>query len=254
MNNGYYDSTTKEIVLSLTTAEGNKEVRIKVADLIHSLDVNNGTNNPIVLSVEHTDDGDVLSAKINISTEEHNLILTDNGTLYASNQAKDHTGLWNGEEKTVQYIIEQIKTETDKVEDLVKDVADVKSDVSGIKLDVVKAQSDIETLNGKVAENAEKIATNTGAINALSSQVTELAGEVHDAMGDFDELEDTVKALDTKVSTYESRIAGLEARMTSTEETLTNLKKAFEDYKAATDARLDVIEDIVNNLIDFGEE
>ena len=247
VNNGYYDSETREIVLSLTTAEGAKEVRIKVNDLIHTLSVNNGVNNPLVLAVQHTDEGDVLSASLNISTESHNLILTDNGTLYASNQAKDHTGLWNGVEMPLQQIIENLRAETDKVDDLDGDVADLKTDMQQSKLDILTTQNSVETLSGRVDDNSTAISENTGSINTLATQMNSLAARVETAMTEFDEVS-------RKVDSYETRVTTLEAAVTGLNADIATLRSQLDAYKATTDARLEAIEEIVNNLIDFGEE
>lgn len=177
---GHYDSVTKEIVLTITKENGNEQIRIPVNDLVNEWKVDNGTNNPIKLSKETGTDGiDILKAKLDISTEAHNLILNNNGTLYASNQAKDLTALWSGNEVTIQKAIENLKTETDKL----------KADVNDVK-------NNVETLSDKVDTNTSDIATNKGAITNLTSQLTTLLN--------------TVNALDTKVNTYENRITALE--------------------------------------------
>ena len=224
---GHYDSVTKEIVLTITKENGNEQIRIPVNDLVNEWKVDNGTNNPIKLSKESGTDGiDILKAKLDISTETHNSILNNNGTLYASNQAKDLTALWSGNEVTIQKAIENLKTETDKVENLKTDVDKLKADVNDVKNNIIILTNNVETLSDKVDTNTSDIATNKGAITNLTSQFTTLLN--------------TVNALDTKVNTYENRITALETTINDN----TNPNSIVN--------RLNSIEEVLNKLIDFG--
>lgn len=224
---GHYDSVTKEIVLTITKENGSEQIRIPVNDLVNEWKVDNGTNNPIKLSKESGTDGiDILKAKLDISTEAHNLILNNNGTLYASNQAKDLTALWSGNEVTIQKAIENLKTETDKVENLKTDVDKLKADVNDVKNNIIILTNNVETLSDKVDTNTSDIATNKGAITNLTSQFTTLLN--------------TVNALDTKVNTYENRITALETTINGN----TNPNSIVN--------RLNSIEEVLNKLIDFG--
>lgn len=224
---GHYDSVTKEIVLTITKENGNEQIRIPVNDLVNEWKVDNGTNNPIKLSKETGTDGiDILKAKLDISTETHNSILNNNGTLYASNQAKDLTALWSGNEITIQKAIENLKTETDKVENLKTDVDKLKVDVNDVKNNIIILTNNVETLSDKVDTNTSDIATNKGAITNLTSQFTTLLN--------------TVNALDTKVNTYENRITALETTINDN----TNPNSIVN--------RLNSIEEVLNKLIDFG--
>ena len=224
---GHYDSVTKEIVLTIIKETGNEEIIIPVNDLVKEWIVDNGTNNPIKLSKEAGTDGiDILKAKLDISTEAHNSILNNNGTLYASNHAKDLTALWGGNEVTIQRAIENLKTETDKVENLKTDVDKLKADVNDVKNNISILTNNVETLSDKVDTNTSDIVTNKGAITNLTSQFTTLLN--------------TVNALDTKVNTYENRITTLETTINNN----TNLNSIVN--------RLNSIEEVLNNLIDFG--
>ena len=256
IEDGFYDSTTRQIVLVTRLADGStREIRINADALIHTLKVDNGTQNPIKLSKTTDTDGvDVLSARLDISSESHNLILNNNGTLYASNEAKNHTGLWGGEEKSLQYIIENIKTETDKVAGLESNVTTLQSDVAQTKLDIITTQNSISTLETKVDKNTTDIATNTGAINSLSTQMTELSREVGDAMGEFDELKQEVDSYSARITTLEAAVVTLTNIVNDVNTRMSNVESEFETYKTNTDARLDAIQEILDNLIDFGEE
>ncbi|MBP5457496.1 MAG: hypothetical protein J6Y37_13470 [Paludibacteraceae bacterium] len=171
LTDGYYDSSTKEIVLIMSTADGNKTTRIPVSEIVHTLAINNDLGDPIKLSLVTDANGvDTLSADVEISTLASNALKNDNGTLYASKLAQDMIGLWAGEEKSLQVIIELLKAQLDRIPVLEAEIAN--------------AQDGIDGLNTR----------------------------------------------------------------------LTELENSFNAYKAATDQRLEAIEDIVNNLIDFGEE
>ena len=200
IEDGFYDSTTRQIVLITRLSDGTtREIRINADALIHTLKVDNGVQNPIKLAKTTDAEGvDVLSARLDISTESHNLILNNNGTLYASNEAKNHTGLWGGEEKTIQYIIEKLKTEIDK-------------------------------------------------IPVIENEVTEIRNEV-------DELSDEVGTYSSRISSLESSVVTLTGLVNEINGRVSDIQSEFETYKTNTDNRLGVIEEILDNLIDFGEE
>lgn len=256
VQSAYYDSHNKEIVLIVKDEQGEtKEIRIPVADLVNDWKVDNGTQNPIKLNKSLGSDGvDVLTAKLDISTEPHNLILNQNGTLYASNQAKDLTALWAGDEITVQKAIENIKAETDKVSAIESDVNDLKDDMSQVKNDIVTIKGDVSNLQIKVEQNTQNIAKNTGAIENLTNQFSQLSTEVTNLSNQFTELE-------TKVETYEDRITNLESQVVIANQNISNLTEEINKIKEiigtqepsqpSISDRLDEIEKVLASLIDF---
>ena len=256
VQSAYYDSHNKEIVLIVKDEQGEtKEIRIPVDDLVNDWKVDNGTQNPIKLNKSLGSDGvDVLSAKLDISTEPHNLILNQNGTLYASNQAKDLTALWAGDEITVQKAIENIKAETDKVSGIESDVNDLKDDMSQVKNDIVTIKGDVSNLQIKVEQNTQNIAKNTGAIENLTNQFSQLSTEVTNLSNQFTELE-------TKVETYENRITNLESQVVIANQNISNLTEEINKIKEiigtqepsqpSISDRLDEIEKVLASLIDF---
>jgi len=218
LENGYYDSVSKQIVLVTRLADGTiREIRIDAAALIHTLKVDNGTNNPIKLSKTIDPEGvDVLSARLDISTESHNLILNNNGTLYASNEAKNMTGLWEGEEKSLQWIVSQIEGASGEIEDIVHDVETLQSDMTQVKSDVSSLQTELTTVSARVTQNTIDIATNRGSIETLTTQVSDLNGRVTNLTNEVNDLEETV-------SSYETRVTSLETDMTQVKSNVSKL-------------------------------
>lgn len=258
VQDGYYDSGTKSIILTVSKDGGDTtKITIPVGDLVNEWKVDNGTNNPIKLTKETGADGvDVLKATLDISTESHNAILSDNGTLYVSNQAKDLTALWNGDEATIQKVIENLKAETDKVEGINTDVTSLKSDMQTAKTDISNLQQDVADLKSKVETNTTDIAANKGSINTLTSQMTDLTGKVTNLTNSFNDLS-------KKVDDYNIRITNLEAGLGQAQKDITNINSQINNIlqqigsdpgdKPNIYDRLDAIEEAINQLIDFGK-
>ena len=255
---GYYDSVTQSIVLTIVKDGGEtQQISIPVGDIVNEWTIDNGTDNPITLTkTAGADNVDVLRARLTISTEAHNGILNNNGTLYMSNEASKLTALWGGDEVTVQKAIENLKTETDKVAGLVSDVDTLKSDMTQAKNDITVLQGNVTNLQTKVEQNTQNIAQNTGAINNLTTQVTELGSQVTNLSNQFTELSE-------QVGEYEDRISKLEGDLTTVNNNINTINQAInqikeqigepEEGKPSVAERLATIEEIINNLIDFGE-
>lgn len=257
VQDGYYESDTKSIILTVSKDGGETtKIKIPVGDLVNEWKVDNGTNNPIKLTKETGADGvDVLKATLDISTEPHNAILSNNGTLYVSNQAKDLTALWNGEDTSLQKVIENLKAETDKVEGISTDVTSLKSDMQKAKTDISNLQQDVTDLKSKVETNTTDIAVNKGSINTLTSQITDLTGKVTNLTNNFNDLS-------KKVDGYNIRITNLEAGLEQAQGDISNINSQITNIlqqigsdpgdKPNIYDRLDAIEKALNELIDFG--
>lgn len=248
---GHYDGVTQSIVLTIAKDGGEtQQISIPVGDIVNEWTIDNGTDNPIALSkTAGADNVDVLRARLAISTEAHNGILNNNGTLYMSNEASKLTALWGGDEVTVQKAIENLKTETDKVAGLVSDVDTLKSDMAQAKSDITVLQGNVANLQTKVEQNTQNIAQNTGAIKNLTTQVTELGSQVTNLSNQFTELSNQVEG-------YEDRISKLEGDLTTVNQTINQIKEQLgepEEGKPSVAERLAAIEETINNLIDFGE-
>lgn len=254
---GYYDSVTQSIVLTIVKDGGEtQQISIPVGDIVNEWTIDNGTDNPITLTkTAGADNVDVLRARLTISTEAHNGILNNNGTLYMSNEASKLTALWGGDEVTVQKAIENLKTETDKVAGLVSDVDTLKSNMAQAKSDITVLQGNVANLQTKVEQNTQNIAQNTGAINNLTTQVTELGSQVTNLSNQFTELSEQVGGYEDRISKLEGDLATVNNNINTINQTISQIKEQIgepEEGKPSVAERLATIEEIINNLIDFG--
>ena len=255
---GHYDSVTQSIVLTIAKDGGEtQQISIPVGDIVNEWTIDNGTDNPITLTkTAGADNVDVLRARLAISTEAHNGILNNNGTLYVSNEASKLTALWGGDEVTVQKAIENLKTETDKVAGLVSDVDTLKSDMTQAKSDITVLQGNVANLQTKVEQNTQNIAQNTGAINNLTTQVTELGSQVTNLSNQFTELSNQVEGYEDRISKLEGDLTTVNNNINTINQTISQIKEQIgepEEGKPSVAERLATIEEIINNLIDFGE-
>ena len=255
---GHYDSVTQSIVLTIVKDGGEtQQISIPVGDIVNDWTIDNGTDNPITLTkTAGADNVDVLRARLTISTEAHNGILNNNGTLYMSNEASKLTALWGGDEVTVQKAIENLKTETDKVAGLVSDVDTLKSDMTQAKNDITVLQGNVTNLQTKVEQNTQNIAQNTGAINNLTTQVTELGSQVTNLSNQFTELSNQVEGYEDRISKLEGDLTTVNNNINTINQTISQIKEQIgepEEGKPSVAERLATIEEIINNLIDFGE-
>lgn len=255
---GHYDSVTQSIVLTIAKDGGEtQQISIPVGDMVNEWTIDNGIDNPITLTkTAGADNVDVLRARLVISTEAHNGILNNNGTLYMSNEASKLTALWGGDEVTVQKAIENLKTETDKVAGLVSDVDTLKSDMAQAKSDITVLQGNVTNLQTKVEQNTQNIAQNTGAINNLTTQVTELGSQVTNLSNQFTELSNQVEGYEDRISKLEGDLTTVNNNINTINQTINQIKEQIgepEEGKPSVAERLATIEEIINNLIDFGE-
>ena len=255
---GHYDSVTQSIVLTIVKDDGEtQQISIPVGDIVNEWTIDNGTDNPITLTkTAGADNVDVLRVRLAISTEPHNGILNNNGTLYVSNEASKLTALWGGDEVTVQKAIENLKTETDKVAGLVSDVDTLKSDMAQAKSNITVLQGNVANLQTKVEQNTQNITQNTGAINNLTTQVTELGSQVTNLSNQFTELSNQVEGYEDRISKLEGDLTTVNNNINTINQTISQIKEQIgepEEGKPSVAERLATIEEIINNLIDFGE-
>ena len=226
VNNGYYDSENRQIVLVVTANGETRNITIPVSDLVNQISVSNSDNGPINLYMERNEQGvDVISATVNISTLENNAILNNNGTLYASKNASDMNAQWPGEGVvSIQTAIERLKNETDKVGNIETEVETLQSDVNNIKNQIILINGDIDGLQDQVDTNTQNIATNasqiseltsnyntlSGRVGALENRVTAVEGDIEDIKGDIAEINNIIGDYNTALGTIEERLAKIE--------------------------------------------
>lgn len=152
-----YESSTKELVITYQTADGQtKEVKVNVADLFNEISVENPAENAVTLKMTDKSDGSqIITADVNVSTEPNNLLQKVTGNLYVSNSA---SGIKFEDGKSV----------VDKFNSLNQTINDNKSD----------ADSKYSTLDTKVTLVENKVDSNTSRITALETKDTEIDGNI----------------------------------------------------------------------------
>lgn len=185
VNNGYYDSENKQIVLVVTANGETTTIGIPVSDLVNQLIVDNGDNNPINLHLVTNDQGvNVLSARLDISNAANNAILNNNGTLFASKEAQHMTALWNGDTITIQKAIDNLKESAELIADLDSDVADLVQDVADVKSDLQSLDGDVTNLTNRVAA----LETSVGNITTIIGNYNVQLGTIADRLAALEQF------------------------------------------------------------------
>ena len=141
------DGTTKEVVASIDKIEGG----------------NNG-DSPVTVNVEQTQEGvKRITATLSVSSNENNLIVADDGSLFASKVASDHIGTYRDSEMTMQEALGRIAEEIDEASKTGGNAVDV----SGLQAQIASLQATVTTLqsalNEEIAER-EKLKNEVDAL------------------------------------------------------------------------------------------
>jgi len=255
LEDGYYNSATKQIILITRLSDGTtRQITIDAEALIHTLKVDNGTNNPIKLSKTTDSEGvDVISARLDISTESHNQILNNNGTLYASNEASQHTALWNGTEKSLQEVIELLKVTAEEGGEAAQEIVEIKAELQEVERNLRAMESTVSTLSTRVSENTSAISANTGSINTLTSQMNEVNGKMAILEGKVTDVEELVGTYETRVSNLESDMTNVKSNVTSLINDVSTMQTQLGDISGLKTVaqRLEDLEQAVNEA-DYG--
>ena len=232
VNNGYYDSEHKAIVL-VTTIDGQvRNIEIPVSDLLNVLQVENTQNNPIILTLNTDANGvDVLSATINISNASSNAIVNQNGTLYASKNASDMYATWGLEPQTItiQQAIDALKTQTDKVDSMEDDVDDLQADVNTIKNNIIIINNTLDNLSDQVDENTQDIADNTQSITELTTNYNTLSNTVNSIDGRVTILENKVSAIENEIDYIKDALGEYDTSLGTIAERLANIERFLQN-------------------------
>ena len=248
VTDGYYDSETKSIILVITKDGGTEQIRIPVGDIINDWTVVNDADSPIKLTKTKNADGvDILSADLVISVAEDNLILDNNGTLYASRKAENHTAHWTGEtvDITVQEAINRLHAETDKIVGIESDIEALENGLNAANLAIVNSLAEAKTYTDtKVKEVDDKVDALTADLSQtkidVASQGTEVErlrnevvvvqtgltennAKVDQLNGNVIELTEKFGVLQGEVNTYSDRIENVENAIINSNEAVTNL-------------------------------
>ena len=148
------DGTTKEVVASIDKIEGG----------------NNG-DSPVTVNVEQTQEGiKRITATLSVSSSENNLIVANDGSLFASKVASDHIGTYRDNEMTMQEALGRIAEEIDEASKTGGGGGTV--DTSGLQAQIASLQTQVTTLQTNL--NAE-----IAARNELKTKVDDLEAKVN---------------------------------------------------------------------------
>ena len=228
LQEAFYDSENKSIVLVVKKDdESTERITIPVADLVNEWSVQNNTNSPILLNKTAGEDGDVLSAEISILNNENNLLVNDNGSLFVDGDCNSHKALWGNEVTNVQGVINILWGVYNDVEEIKQDIADLEEDNENIKNTLADLQEDLDN-------QIDQIVTNTNDVADLKERVENLENR-------FGDLTTTVNNFDNRITEAENKA-----------------QQALDAVEALGDistinSRLDRIEQVLEQLIDFGE-
>ena len=227
LQEAFYDSENKSIVLVVKKDdESTERITIPVADLVNEWSVQNNTNSPIILNKTAGENGDVLSANVSILDNGHNLLVNENGSLFVDSDSNSHLALFGEQATSVQGAINILKDRTDDIEQIKQDIENLEEDNNNIKIAIADYQTDL-------ANQKERITTN-------ESNIAQLRDSEH-------QLEAQVVVLTEKVNNLESRVNEAYDKATLA------LSKIEEmgDISSLVN-RIENIENILRNLIDFG--
>ena len=236
LQDAIYESATKSIVLIIKKDdETTDRITIPVADLVNTWSVENKSTSPVVLEKISGENGDILSADISILNDSHNLLVNQNGALFADADSNKHIALWGTEQTTVQGVINILKERTNEIDSIKQDIVDLDTDNQNIKTALATYQTDLNNQKDKITQNA------TAIVNLEQRQ---------------SQLESDFVELSSRVDTFDKRIQEAEAKAANAEYIVNQLKEKLGDIesnKQTVQARLVKIEEAMTQLIDFGE-
>ena len=236
LQDAIYESATKSIVLIIKKDdETTDRITIPVADLVNTWSVENKSTSPVVLEKISGENGDILSADISILNDSHNLLVNQNGALFADADSNKHIALWGTEQTTVQGVINILKERTNEIDSIKQDIVDLDTDNQNIKTALATYQTDLNNQKDKITQNA------TAIVNLEQRQ---------------SQLESDFEELSSRVDTFDKRIQEAEAKAANAEDIVNQLKEKLGDIESneqTVQARLAKIEEAMTQLIDFGE-
>lgn len=148
------DGTTKEVVASIDKIEGG----------------NNG-DSPVTVNVEQTQEGvKRITATLSVSSNENNLIVADDGSLFASKVASDHIGTYRDSEMTMQEALGRIAEEIDEASKTSGNAVDV----SGLQAQIASLQATVTTLQSALNEEIAARKELENKVNDLTTKVDDL--------------------------------------------------------------------------------
>lgn len=236
LQDAFYESSTKSIVLIVKKDdETTNRIEIPVFDLVNTWSVENKSTSPVILEKTSGETGDVLSADISILNNANNLLVKENGSLFADADSNKHIALWGVEQTSVQGVINILKERTDKIEGIEQDINDLKNDSQDIRIAMAGYQADLDN-------QKERISRNETSIENISLSQSQLESR-------FEELSSNVNRFDEKITEALNKATEAKTIVDQLNEKLGNI----EDSENTVAERLEQLENAIANLIDFGE-
>lgn len=158
-----------KLVLTITLADGTKK---EVEVSIDKIEGGNNGDSPVTINVEQTQEGvKRITATLSVSSNENNLIVADDGSLFASKVASDHIGTYRDNEMTMQEALGRIAEEIDEA----SKTGGNAGDTSGLQAQIASLQTQVTTLQSNLnAETTARIELEN-EVNELKAIVEQLA-------------------------------------------------------------------------------
>lgn len=218
--NTYTDTAIRTVADRVTTNENAitaindslNEVKNSVKQ--SEIDVETETaDSPVNLTKTVSEGKNIIGVRLKISPSENNLIVTEDGTLFASKDARYHSCL--GENGAVS----SVQSELSKLFEGVREAKSIAEDVHTLQTAVTMLQGAVQTNNGKI-ENL------TSTVDSFDARINNTEALVRGYENRMRSVEDSIIAINNKIG--------------SANDTTTIL------------GRLKAIEEKLDSLIDFG--
>lgn len=181
-----YDSNENNLIFVVKQADGTtKEVSINAADFTPQIAVNNPANSPLRLTItkDSTTGQQTLSGEIAISESDGNGIIKNNGTLYASKKAEDHTIITDNGEEILSSVVLGLLKDIEKYDKWETTITEIQSSMNIIKNLVNTMNNTVISLQTEVSslkQEVEKLKTNDENINNRLNGIDEVINNLID--------------------------------------------------------------------------
>lgn len=214
--NTYTDTAIRPVADRVTTNENAitaindslNEVKNSVKQ--SEIDIETETaDSPVNLTKTVSEGKNIIGVRLKISPSENNLIVTEDGTLFASKDARYHSCLGeNGAASNVQ-------GELNKLFEGVREAKSIAEDVHTLQTAVTMLQGAIQTNNGKI-ENL------TSTVNSFDARINNAETLVRGYENRMRSVEDSIIAINNKIGSADDTTTIL-GRLKAIEQTLTKL-------------------------------
>ena len=214
--NTYTDTAIRTVADRVTTNENAitaindslNEVKNSVKQ--SEIDVETETaDSPVNLTKTVSEGKNIIGVRLKISPSENNLIVTEDGTLFASKDARYHSCLGeNGAASNVQ-------GELNKLFEGVREAKSIAEDVHTLQTAVTMLQGAVQTNNGKI-ENL------TSTVDSFDARINNTEALVRGYENRMKSVEDSIIAINNKIGSADDTTSIL-GRLKSIEEKLSSL-------------------------------